>query len=103
MEVLARDQAWERFLAEARFSLEVWRLDASLSGEMESAVAWLRRCHAQLGELLAPKTRQLQLEVGGMSLPGSATAAGLATAAAPESYRAITTLTTRFPHERSRK
>lgn len=50
-ELLAREQAWLRFLTEAQFSLEVWMLDARVRAGCEPPVAWLRRCSQELADL----------------------------------------------------
>lgn len=51
VETLAREQAWARFLSEARFSLEVWTLDEQVRADCEPVVEWLRRCGRELAHL----------------------------------------------------
>lgn len=51
METLARARAWQRFLTETRFSLDVWRLDPVVRAECENVVSWINRCCDELRQL----------------------------------------------------
>lgn len=51
LEALAREDAWRKFLAEVRFSLEVWRIDPDVRAGCEHPVAWLRRLAVDLGRI----------------------------------------------------
>ena len=53
VERLAREQAWARFLGEALFSLEVWRLDPGVRDALEAPTDWLGRCRDELDALVS--------------------------------------------------
>lgn len=55
IERLARERAWQKFLAEATVSLTVWQLDEQLHAELPSPVDWLRSCTAVLDALINQK------------------------------------------------
>lgn len=52
VERLAREKAWLRFLAEAAWSLQVWRLDADVRSACEPVTDWLRRCRDEIDALV---------------------------------------------------
>jgi len=51
VEHLAREKAWRDFLAQAAFSLHVWKIDESLRGELPNPVDWLQTCALALNEI----------------------------------------------------
>ena len=55
METAARADAWMKFLAQARLSLLVWQIDDGIHDEIEHVLTWLRRCAAELNDLVAPR------------------------------------------------
>ncbi len=53
-EVAAREDAWLKFLAQARLSLLVWQIDPSIHDRVEHVLTWLRRCMTELNDLMTP-------------------------------------------------